>query len=509
VTEEIQLPASSHPRKLLHSPAAWWLAALLLVALAVTSVQFAVETADNMSGAKTKDILPRLRNVVTLFWKPGNGQTKGAIPRWLCAVDPLWQGQNIYSKGDVPDGSPVHLHPNMPFVTILLTPLAHLPPLVVAAIVNLLKILLVFASVRMLWEVASHQGQRPALWVLALGVLWGILSVVADIQHGNTNIFVLAAISLHLWLYRRGHEGFAGASLALAICLKMVPALFVLYWLYQRSWRVLGGMVVGLAALAVAIPAVALGPVHAAELTRSWLSNLIIPGLVKNSSYPVHINQSLPAMMNRFFQPQGSAAGNIWWNPDDVPVYPGPEGLAAVVKIPPDQKQWITLASLSPRTVQTLTRLGQFAIVCLMAWAIGLRRLPRDDVRRGLHYGLVVLGMMLLNQRTWDEHAAVLLVATVPLWTAIGFGRIGAAARRAAFALTMAGGVVYWLTRQEPLRIIARLVSKHSKPKDWADLAEAYGGAFYLFLLLLVATAILAIALKRSDPPLAMERHRL
>ena len=314
-----------------------------------------------------------------------------------------------------------------------------------------------------------------------------------------------------MWLYRRGREGLAGASLALAICLKMVPALFVLYWLYQRSWKVLGGVVVGLAVLAVAIPAVALGPGHAADLTRDWLTNLIVPGLVKNSSYPVHINQSLPAMMNRFFQPEGSAAGNIWWNPDDVPIYPGPEALARTVNISPDQKQWVTLASLTPRTVQMFTRLGQFSIVCLMAWAIGLRRLPRDDARRGLHYGLVVLGMMLLNQRTWDEHAAVLLVATVPLWTAIGFGRISVAARWAAFALAMAGGLVYWLTRQEPLRVLARLAGKHTKDdvKVWANIAEAYGGAFYMFLLLLVATAVLAIALKKSDPPLAMERQKL
>jgi hypothetical protein len=487
VTEEIHLPASSNPPKLLNSRAGWLLAALLLAALIVPSVQFAMQTAD----------------------KSSKGSTKGAIPRWLQAVDPLWQGQNIYSVGDVNDGSTVHLHPNMPLVPILLTPLAHLPPMVVAVIVNLLKVLLVFASVRMLWEVASQQQQRPAVWVVALGVLWAILCIAADIQHGNTNIFVLAAISLHLWLYRRGHDDFAGASLALAICLKMVPALFVLYWLYQRSWKVLGGVVVGLALLAVVIPIVALGPGHAADLTHEWLANLIVPGVFNNTSYPVHVNQSLPAMMNRFFQREGSPAGNIWWGPDDVPVYPGPEALARTVNIPPDQAQWITLVSLSPRTVQTLTRLGQFAIVCLMAWAIGLGRLPRDDARRALHYGLVVLGMMLLNQRTWDEHAAVLLVATLPLWTAIGFGSVRTAARRAAFGLAMAGGVVYWLTRQEPLRVIARLAGKHNDPKNWAKVAEAYGGAFYMFLLLLVATAILAIALKKSDSPLATQRQKL
>ena len=155
-------------------------------------------------------------------------------------------------------GQSVHLHPNIPVVPILLTPLARLSPRAAAAIVNLLKILLVLASLRMLWEVAAHKLQPPAAWAVALGVLWAMLAIVADVQHGNTNTIVLAGISLHLWLYRRGRDLLAGSSLALAICLEITPALFVLYWLYQRNWKLLGGVLIALVVLGVIIPAAAL-----------------------------------------------------------------------------------------------------------------------------------------------------------------------------------------------------------------------------------------------------------
>ncbi len=383
-------------------------AAAIVAAMAVASWQFDLQTAKKDAGPKA--------------------ETKGALPRWLKAVAPLWQGKDIYSV-DSPD-SPVHLHPNIPVVPILLTPLARLSPRAAAAIVNLLKILLVLASLRMLWEVAAHKLQPPAAWAVALGVLWAMLAIVADVQHGNTNTIVLAGISLHLWLYRRGRDLLAGSSLALAICLKMTPALFVLYWLYQRNWKLLGGVLIALVVLGVIIPAAALGPSHACELTDHWLHNLIVPGLMRNSPYPVHINQSLPAMMNRFFLPEGDKGGNVFWNPDDVPNYPGLDGMATQVGNGPQQRQWVTLVSLSPWAVQWITRAAQMAIVGLMACAIGWRLLPRDDARRGLQYGMVVLGMLLLNQRTWEEHAAVLLVATIPIWLAIGFGRMGRAARK-------------------------------------------------------------------------------
>ena len=63
----------------------------------------------------------------------------------------------------------------------------------------------------------------------------------------------------------------------------------------------------------------------------------------------------------------------------------------------------------------------------------------------------------------------MLLVATIPIWLAIGFGRMGRAARKWALGLTLAGGAIYWLTRPEMLRIYARMAGQRPSPTQGLD----------------------------------------
>ena len=425
---------------------------------------------------------------------------KGAVGRWRLAVRAFWQGRNIYLDHEQAEGARqgVWLHPNMPLTVILLTPLAMLPVWAMAMALNLCKVLVLLASILMAVRIANHGGKKMPDWVLGLALLWGILPVVGDIQHGNTNVFVLGAIAGHLWLYRRGRDLEAGGALALAVCLKMTPALFVLYWLYQRNWKLLAGAVAAMVLLAVVVPAAAVGPAHYATLTTTWYNNLIKPGLVEGSWYPIHINQSLSGVVSRYCFPNGSPNGNIFWNPDDNPYELE------------NKFYWITLAPLSDAGVKAVFRIGQLLIVALMAWAIGWRKLPRHDARRGLHYALILLGILLLNQRTWDHHAAILLPAHIAIWYAVAFGRFSRKVRAAALTLTLLAGPLVWLGGTELFKLIAKTAGQSARTGDrWADIAEAYGPAFYHFLLLLVAAAILSLALKRSPDPYADQRQKL
>ena len=438
---------------------------------------------------------------------------KGAVARWRVAVRAFWEGRNIYLKkgaSRAPNtpvaaaGQPkdrlknVWLHPNTPFTVILLTPFAMMPVLAMAVALNLCKALVLIASILMAAGICNHEGKRMPDWVVGLAMLWGILLVVGDIQHGNTNVFVLGAITLHLWLYRRGRDVLSGGALALAVCLKMTPALFVLYWLYQRNWKLLVAATAAMVLLAVVVPAVAVGPDHYATLTATWYENLIKPGLVKGSWYPIHINQSLSGVVSRYFFPQPHPSGNIFWNPDDNPYQSQ------------DQFYWITLAPLSGARVKAVFRIGQVLIVALAAWAIGWRKLPRSDARRGLHYAIVLLGILLLNQRTWDHHAAILVPAYVAIWYAIAFGRTGPRARKWGLYLAVLAGPLVWLGGTELFKGAAWIVGESRETGDrWADIAEAYGPAFYHFLLMFIVAAILCLALKRPADPYADERQKL
>jgi hypothetical protein len=438
---------------------------------------------------------------------------KGAIGRWRKAIHAFWAGVNIYrqpapneevlAEDDVEEGTPPHqlaiyLHPNMPFTVMLLSPFAYLPVIWMAVVFSLLKLVAILASLWMVAELGAHHDWKIPDWVLGLGGAWTLLFLVSDMQHGNTNALVLLTVVTHLWLYRRGHDWLAGGALAVAVCLKMTPALFGVYWLYQRNWKLLGSTVLWGLGLAVVLPALAVGPERYIELTGTWLENLIVPGLLKGAWYPIHINQSLPAMMSRLFLARPHPGGDVFWNPDDNPYS---------MQM---QHGWIAIADLSPATVKWLIRLGQVLIVGLGAWAIGWRKLDRRDGRRLLHYGIVACGMMLLNQRTWDHHAGVVLLAAVGLWQGLGYGHMSPARRVVCLVGAILAGMVHYLTGTEIFQSIGRLQGMtRARAKEFADVAEAYGPGFFNFLILFVCCVILLAKLRTKREPYDRQRQAI
>lgn len=443
---------------------------------------------------------------------------KGAVNRWRSAVLGLWSGENIYEtpqqfveryrrEGRQIDTDNIAvLHPNMPFTVMLLTPFALLPVSLGGLVFSLLKVIVAVLAGLAAVRVANHKNLRMPDWLVGLAVIWWVQLAIGDIQHANTNVFVLGAIVLHLWLYRRGRDLAAGGALALAICIKMTPALFVLYWLYQRNWKLLAGCLAAGVFFAVIIPAVALGPGHYIDLTQTWTDNLIFKGL-GGAWYPIHVNQSIPAVLSRYLM-DNQPGGNIYWNPDDNPY-----------KLQ-TKFRWIALASLDPIIVKRIIQASQAAVVLLMAWAIGLRKLPRDDGRRGLHYAMILTAILLLNQRSWDHHAAIFLPATLAVWYAIAFGRPGRGVRIAALATMIAAGLLLWCGAGDMLVGIGWLSGlTGADAKNFGDVAQAYGPKFYSFLLLFITSAMLALAMKRpdknienikkTDEPYAAERQKI
>lgn len=481
---------------------------VLAAALIVPAIQFQALTARNQRRHAEYETA-RQNNTLTekQLRKGPPKKHKGAIGRWAPQLRWLWRGENIYQTpaklverrkeglSDTVTAAPV-LHPNMPTTAVLLSPFAFLPPFWAGLVFTTTKVLAVAAGAWATARACSHMRQGIPDWVFALGAVWWITLVISDIQHGNTNGFVFAAIALHLWLYRRGNNPQAGAALALAVCLKMTPALFMLYWLYQRNWKLLGGFLAAML-LAVALPMAAFGPARGSDLYETWYDNLIRPGLVEAKWYPIHINQSLPAVMGRYFLDQ-HPGGNIDWNPDDNPYHLQ------------TQFRWIAFTSMDPKRLKRIVQVLQGLIVLVTAGAIGWRRLPRDDGRRGLHYAMILSAMMLLNQRTWTHHAAVLLPATVAVWYAIGYGRMRRGVRWAALGMMLTGGVALVATFGDLLVGLARLGGA-DKPRaeDLADRIVAYGPDCLLFLLLWGSAVILSIAMRKRTMPYAMERQTL
>jgi hypothetical protein len=166
--------------------------------------------------------------------------------------------------------------------------------------------------------------------------------------------------------------------------------------------------------------------------------------------------------------------------------------------------------AMSEAALRWLIRLLQVAVVGLIAWGIGWRKLARNDGRRMLHYGLITLGMMILNQRTWQHHATVTLVATVAIWQAIAYGRIPSRVRKWAIGLMIAAGPFMWLNASDLYVLIAKAAGhKSAVGKTWADFGDAYGPTLAYFVLMLICGVVLLRGLRHSEPGYAITRQKL
>ena len=136
---------------------------LLAGALITPIIQFQVGTLRNARrGAEFDRKYPGWTRAVASAGGPKRPKAhKGAIGRWCKAVRPFWAGQNIYRRGRLdaglestaqaqPGQRPIRMHPNMPFVLILLTPFAYLPTGAMALCWSLLKLAVLVGSVLMI-----------------------------------------------------------------------------------------------------------------------------------------------------------------------------------------------------------------------------------------------------------------------------------------------------------------------------------------------------------------------
>lgn len=475
---------------------------LFIALLAIPTLQLQMGTMKNQKKAAKYDKLLAEGKLTPEQIDAGRPKShKGAVNRWRRACDSFWNGNNIYltptQLAAQPQGNDpgMFLHPNMPFVVILLSPFALLPMSVGGLLFTIFKVIAILLGVLATAAVVSDTNKKVPDWVLGVAAAFSVLFLIGDIQHANTNGFVFAFIAAHLWFYRRGRDYTAGVMLAMAICIKMTPALFVLYWLYQRNWKLLGGCAAAGIIFVALIPSIFVGPAHNYELTRTWLDNLIFKG-VGGAWYPVHINQSLPAVLGRYLLGDQQGA-NYLWNPDDYP-----NGIS--------EFKSIAFMNLSEHAVKLIFRVIQVAMLCLSAWAIGWKKLPRTDGRRALGYGIVLMLMLLLNQRTWDHHATPMLIAMAACWFAIAYGNITTSLRRWTFGLAMAAGLIIWFTSGDLLCAYGRLAGMgKDAAEENANMIAAYGTDFWAFLLIYIALALLAINISKALPPYLQQRCRL
>ncbi len=194
------------------------------------------------------------------------------------------------SEGEVED-----IWPNPPPTTFMFVPVAGLDIQVARVVWTAINVFLLFGGLSLLiWNFAPRA--PLAIWLLIFTLAMVFRPVIANFIFGQAYILAFALLVLAVIGIHRRWDVIGGASLGLALSLKLVgwPLGFLLIW--QRRWRYLAVYAASVALLVLAsipllgavswqgfitfLPKMTGSPlicVTAYQTTRSWLCHLLAP----------------------------------------------------------------------------------------------------------------------------------------------------------------------------------------------------------------------------------------
>lgn len=329
------------------------------------------------------------------------------------------------------DQYPRYLYP--PCYLLLFRPLAALSLPAAALVFEIGKWIALFLSLWITWRIASPRGEDlpPVASLGSLVLTWRFLA--NDISQANINLFLLLGIVAGGWLFARGRAWSAGVLLGATACIKVTPALLIVYFAYRRQWRVVIAAILAAVGL-FALPMLVVGWANNWHAITGWYHHVVGGFLSKGSVYSPHINQSLTAILNRLF--------------------------GAHVAIEPDQ--YVTWVVLPIRVLNALRGTLSVMILLTLAWACrGRRETMRSPLVFTTEIGLVLIAMLLLSGYSWKAHFVVLLVPYTAMLAYLADARFPGPKRLVSVLLLASFA-------------LSTLTSDFLGPRG-ADLAEAYG----------------------------------
>jgi len=331
-----------------------------------------------------------------------------------------------------------------PMLLWLVTPLTYMDPQVGAIFWAWLTMFAWVAVVwltndalQRLWPPAKGENRAWLLWVptlLAFRPIWRELGI------GQVNLIVLSLVTAAFWSLVRRRDGTAGALIALAADIKILPITFLLPLAMWKRWRALGVALVMLPGWLL-LPALTYGPSRYAEICSGFLHGRLFTHAVSLAMDNHSANQSLPATVNRF--------------------------LSAENGLPPQHKLanlHVNVASLPLQDIAVV--LALIGLVLAAATAFALWRSRSRPELAGAGFALVWLTTHLMSKKTWEEHLVTLLF----VYTALLYG--SPAYRKAGTSVVVVAAALNWF--YTPLLW----------GRPMADVVQAYGPTTLALLVL-------------------------
>lgn len=197
----------------------------------------------------------------------------------------------------------------LPAVPILLAPLAALGRGGAAVVWALGQVACAAYVLLAMRGWATYRGvEYRQAWGVA--VLLGLPVLYEAARFNQLSLPILALVLAGTEALLRRREGLAGAALALAATVKLLPAVAVAWLLGKRAWGAVPAIVLTGAVLVIGIPALVLGPQAARAAYEEWWAENVggapLRGMTDSTlreHFIDHRNQSLPAVLGRWFDP--------------------------------------------------------------------------------------------------------------------------------------------------------------------------------------------------------------
>jgi Glycosyltransferase family 87 len=183
-----------------------------------------------------------------------------------------------------------------PFFLLAFGPLWLLPYKVAAYLWYLSSIAEIALSVRFIRRVAAFPNDRKSPWAAVFFVV--IPYFVIILHYGNAHLLAVFLLFAACCLAFEQKPLLAGLSLALAISIKLVPALLLPYFALRQQWRLLASVAVFLVAINLA-PAIYFGFGKNTELLNTWFKHVVVSQEFHEVNGP--INLSLKGQLRRYF----------------------------------------------------------------------------------------------------------------------------------------------------------------------------------------------------------------
>jgi len=385
------------------------------------------------------------------------GAKRSAFVRWQPQVEQLLAGQDAYV---------LYGFPTPPIMAIILAAFYSLPTTVGMTAWLAFKVLLTLLALR--WLVLQQREawrDEPRWQVPTFALAAAATPIIADLMHGNINLWILFLVVASWRAFWLGKHGLAGLTLSLAIACKITPAVLLAYFAWKRAWKTTAAAVAGLALWLLLFPSIALGWERNLFLLERWSGLMLRPYVTEGKVERDVRNQSLAGLFQRVTSPPIRALNNETTEDDAYQVDPA-----------------VNVVSLTPDQSRLVWRMLVIAAVAGLWW-ITRRSFPQTDRRWAEHeFALVLLAMLLLSERSWKHHYVTTLPSFVALFAWLAHRPPNAFARNWVIALTAIAALLPVIASQDVLKPIA---GNHA-----VELLQAYGVYVWSAVLLTAAHLI-------------------